>query len=395
MAVAIIPAAGQGRRMGSGVNKAFLTLAGEPILLRTVRILAQCSNIGRLIVVAAPEETETVTGMLLSLNKLTLPWLVVAGGSERQYSVANALAMVTEEDKIVLVHDGARPLVDPKNVEEVIEAARQHGAAILAVPVKDTVKQVDEEGFVKATPERKELWNVQTPQAFTGEVLKRAHAAARRDDFLGTDEASLVERLNIKVKIVAGSDRNIKITTPADIAVAQRLLNDSAVPGTVLPVLGFRCGMGYDVHRLVTGRKLILGGVEIPHTHGLDGHSDADVLLHAIKDALLGAAALGDIGRHFPDTDGRYRGISSLLLLAEVRDLVTGAGYQVNNLDATVVAQKPKLAPFIETMRTNIAATLRIENNQVNVKATTTEELGFAGRREGIAAYATATLIPC
>ena len=396
MAVAIVPAAGQARRMGCGVNKAFLSLDGKPILARTLLLLAQCREIEEIIVAAAPDEVEAVNQLVAELPELIPPCRVVPGGSERQYSVANALAQVDEAVEIVLVHDAARPLVTQETVSAAVAAAQEYGAAIVAVPVKDTIKQIDATGFVTATPDRKTLWSVQTPQAFTADLLRLAHETARRDGFLGTDEAVLVERLGRRVKIVPGSDRNIKITTPADIVMAQGLLkpqNETVAPVAAGVVCGPRCGMGYDVHRLVTGRKLILGGVEIPHSHGLDGHSDADVLLHAIKDALLGAAALGDIGRHFPDTDGQYRGISSLVLLAKVGTLLKQAGYRINNIDATVVAQKPKLAPYIERMVENIAATLEVERQRVNVKATTTEELGFAGRREGIAAYATATIL--
>jgi 2-C-methyl-D-erythritol 4-phosphate cytidylyltransferase/2-C-methyl-D-erythritol 2,4-cyclodiphosphate synthase len=229
---------------------------------------------------------------------------------------------------------------------------------------------------------------VQTPQAFDRELLVTAYNQAMKDGYLGTDDAALVERLGIKVKFVPGNYQNIKITTPEDLQFAETVLGRRQEAKNMI-----RAGIGYDVHCLVPERKLILGGVEIPYSFGLEGHSDADVLLHAIKDALLGAAALGDIGRHFPDTDGRYKGISSLKLLIKVREILSKNGYIVNNIDATIVAQKPKLAPYIAQMNANIAAALGVDGRKINVKATTTEGLGFTGQGQGIAAYATATIV--
>lgn len=385
MVTVIIAAAGQGKRMQSNVNKVFLTLLGRPVLYYSIMTMVNCPDVNDLVVVAAPEEVERVQH-LLSGWALTKPWQVVAGGSERQYSIANALKAVPEKTKVILVHDGARPLIATDTIAELITAARQYRAAGLAVPVKDTIKLVNEAGFITETPPRSLLWAIQTPQAFEAELLRHAYQEADRQGYLGTDDAALVERLGVSVKIVQGSYQNLKITTPEDLLIAQSLLAKRSETNLN------RFGIGYDVHRLTAGRKLILGGVDIPYSEGLDGHSDADVLLHAIKDALLGAAALGDIGCHFPDTDDRYKGVSSLVLLDKVRELLQERGYTVNNIDATIVAQKPKLAPYIDAMKLNIAKTLTIEPDQVNVKATTTEGLGFAGRREGIAAYAVASI---
>lgn len=384
MNVAIIAAGGSGRRMGKEINKVFLPLAGRPVLAHSAAALAGCPEVDSLVVVIAPGEEAAATAVLAGQN-LAKPWQVVAGGSERQYSVANALTAVPADAEIILVHDGARPLVEPAIVSAAIAAARENGAAGVAVPVKDTIKQVAG-GIIAATPDRAGLWAMQTPQVFAAELLRQAYEAAARDGWLATDDAALVERLGAKVAIVKGSYRNLKITTPEDLAVAEALL------GREVKAMQ-RIGMGYDVHRLVAGRKLILGGVDIPFEKGLEGHSDADVLLHAIKDALLGAAALGDIGRHFPDSDDTYKGASSLKLLAAVRDIIAAAGWRPYNIDATVVAEKPKLAPHIAAMNANIAAVLALDACQVNVKATTTEGLGFAGRREGIAAYAVAALV--
>ncbi|MDR3590114.1 MAG: 2-C-methyl-D-erythritol 4-phosphate cytidylyltransferase [Negativicutes bacterium] len=380
MATAIVAAAGSGTRMETGINKVFVPLLGRPILLHSVEALAACPEVDDLIVVVAPGE-EAQAEELLTGARLSKGWKVVPGGSQRQYSIANALRTVPEACGIILIHDGARPLIDQTAVGLAVAAARDCGAAGVAVPVKDTIKTVDPAGFIAATPERSTLWAIQTPQVFEAGLLRRAYAEAARDDFLATDDAALVERLGVRVKIVQGSYRNLKITTPEDLVVAEALLRKEA--GTMI-----RVGMGYDVHRLVPGRKLILGGLDLPFELGLEGHSDADVLLHAIKDALLGAAALGDIGRHFPDSDPAYKGASSLKLLEEVGRLLAARGWRANNIDAVVVAEKPKLAPYIPAMNANIAAALGLAPEQVNVKATTTEGLGFTGRKEGIAAYA-------
>ncbi len=387
MVCVIIAAAGQGKRMRSGKNKVLLPLADKAVLLHTVLAAMAVADVSYVVVTAASEEIEAMHTLLTAYG-LPVPWQIVAGGTERQHSIANALAFVPDSVDIVVVHDGARPLAGTHLFAQVIAAARQNNAAIAAVPVKDTIKSADSDGWVASTPDRSKLWSVQTPQAFDAALLKKAYAQAAEDAYIGTDDASLVERLGVRVQIVQGDYQNIKITTPDDIMFAETILAKRQEAVKMI-----RAGIGYDVHRLVPGRKLILGGMDIPYELGLDGHSDADVLLHAIKDALLGAAALGDIGRHFPDTDGRYKGISSMALLAEVRTILGSHGYTVNNIDATIVAQRPKLAPYITQMNENIAKTLGTDINRVNVKATTTEGLGFAGQGQGIAAYAAVTII--
>lgn len=398
LVTAIILAAGRGTRMNSSINKTLMSLGDQPIVIHSVLRFSQCPEVDELVVVAAEEEVLTVIELLTGLVKIK-PWKVVAGGSERQYSIVNALAVVSQTTDVVLVHDGARPLVTRECIENVIQAATQYKAAVVAVPVKDTIKTVNDTGMVTGTLERNLLWSIQTPQGFTYEVLQQAYEKATQDHYLGTDDASLVERLGVGVKIVVGSYENIKVTTPEDLVVAEALLQGK----NKISKMGnkkkseeknmVRFGMGYDVHKLVEGRKLILGGVEIPYSLGLDGHSDADVLLHGIKDALLGAAALGDIGRHFPDTDMQYKGVSSIVLLERVRDIIGEHGYIVNNIDATIVAERPKLAPYIAEMNSRIATALQVDIGQVNVKATTTEGLGFAGQGAGIAAYAVASIV--
>jgi 2-C-methyl-D-erythritol 4-phosphate cytidylyltransferase/2-C-methyl-D-erythritol 2,4-cyclodiphosphate synthase len=390
MVTVIIAAAGRGKRMGSAVNKIVMPLAGREVLLHSIDAFRACSRVHQFIIVAAQEEVMNIKS-LLAETMGPENWQVVEGGSERQYSIANALGFVAPDTQIILVHDGARPLIPIQCIENVIDGALRHQAVIAAVAVKDTIKKVDDSLFVTQTLPRDTLWNVQTPQGFQAELLRRAYDQAQREGYLGTDDASLVERMGIPVKVVQGSYDNLKITTQEDLILAEAFYDKRRDRGDKNSMV--RLGMGYDVHCLVTGRKLVLGGVEIPYSFGLEGHSDADVLLHAIQDALLGAAGLGDIGRHFPDNDMKYKGISSLLLLKRVEEILGEHGYIVNNVDATVVAEKPKLSPYIQNMNENIAKVLKVHRDRINVKATTTEGLGFAGRKEGIAAYAVATII--
>lgn len=388
--VAIVPAAGQGRRMGGGRNKLFLPLARCPILVRTLETLAACRRLSEVIVVAAPDEAAQVEALLGQWKTAFegLAWRVVSGGAERQHSVANALAAVPADAELVMVHDGARPLTPTDVLDAAVDAAAVHGAVVAAVPVKDTIKRV-EDARVAATPARDGLWAVQTPQVFRRALLARAYEAAQADGFVGTDDASLVERLGEPVMIVNGSYRNLKVTTPEDLLVAEALFAGDEGGRNV----EFRVGTGYDVHRLTPGRRLVLGGVDVPYTLGLAGHSDADVLLHALKDALLGAAGLGDIGRHFPDNDPAFKDISSLVLLKQVAATLHRAGWRVNNVDVTAIAEAPKLAPYVDEMAGNIARVLNMPRSAVNVKATTTEKLGFTGRGEGIAAQAVVSIV--
>ncbi|MBR5913123.1 MAG: 2-C-methyl-D-erythritol 2,4-cyclodiphosphate synthase [Selenomonadaceae bacterium] len=388
MVTAIFPAAGASRRMGGGTNKIFLELGGEPILIRTLKTFSQSPRINFLIVIVSENDVYAVENLLSTADDLK-PYKIVVGGSERQYSIANGLKFLPDDAEIVLVHDAARPLVSLKVIEDVIDAAEKFGGAIAAVPEKNTIKFIDGENFVTYTPPRSKLVEVQTPQGFRRELLLNAYKQAEADKFLGTDDSSLVERVGDKIKVVTSDYRNIKITTPEDLKIAESLVNP-IIPST--SSLFPKIGMGYDVHKLVAHRKLILGNVEIPHELGLEGHSDADVLIHAIIDAILGAAALGDIGQHFPDTDERYKGIDSGELLKKVCALINLHGYKIGNVDATIVAQKPKLAPHILKIRARLAEILQVDSNLISVKATTTEGLGFTGQCQGISAYAVVLL---
>ncbi len=384
MVTVIIAAAGQGKRMGAEGNKVFLPLAGKSILAHTIARFAACELIDEMVIVAARGEEDEVSE-IARRESPKVPCKIVSGGLERQDSINNALAASSAAAQIILVHDGARPLVSSECIEAVIRGARDFRAAVTAVPVKDTIKLAGEDLTVVKTPERSRLWAVHTPQGFEASLLRLAYQEAVKEGVRATDDASLVERMGVAVKLVGGSYENIKVTTPEDLRLAEALLKKKEEKL-------MRVGMGYDVHCLVEGRKLILGGEEIPYEKGLDGHSDADVLLHAVKDALLGAAALGDIGRHFPDTDQTYKGASSLKLLARVGEILAENGYRIGNIDATIIAQRPKLASYIPAMNRNIATVLSLPLSAVNVKATTTEGLGFAGKGEGIAANAVALI---
>ncbi len=390
--VCVVPAAGAGKRMGLGYNKAFADLGGAPVLVQTLKMLAQTELCSEAVVVLAPEETEAGKAMLARYKEAyfaSLPVRVTAGGKERQDSVANALATLGQEDVLVAVHDGARPFAGKEVFARTAAAARRYGAAVAAVPLKDTVKIVDEQERVTSTPSRTALRAVQTPQIFRLSLLQQAYAHLAQHPAAVTDDASVVELYGHPVQTVFGSYENIKITTPEDMRTALSLIGRSNGGKG----MDFRVGSGFDVHRLVTGRRLILCGVEVPWEKGLLGHSDADVALHALMDALLGAAGLGDIGRHFPDTDPGFKDADSVKLTEHVVRLLQQDGWRVGNVDITVLAQRPKLALHIEAMRGKVAKILQIEISCVNIKATTTEELGFVGRGEGMAAQAAAIII--
>ena len=379
----VIPAAGQGKRMNAGKNKLFIELSGIPIIIYTLRVFEADQNCRGIILAINPQE-EAYFSELMNTYGLKKVKKLVRGGAERQQSVFNGLKHVDEE--IVLVHDGARPFIQEKLIHQLTEAAAQYAGAIAAVPVKDTIKKVQHR-LVVETVERSSLWAVQTPQAFRVPVLYKAHQAAEHEQFLGTDDASLLERMGERVVIIEGDYDNIKITTQEDLYFAESILQKQAKVKTDKgESMMFRIGQGFDVHQLVEGRPLIIGGVTIPYEKGLLGHSDADVLLHTVADAVLGAIGAGDIGKHFPDTDPAFKDADSAKLLQHVWGLVKKEGYSLVNADCTIIAQKPKMAPYIEEMRARIAGLLEATVEQVNVKATTTEKLGFTGRSEGIAA---------
>jgi len=372
--------------MGLGTPKQFTCLAGIPLLIHTLRAFEQVAAISA-IIVAAPADFLKNTRQLVEqygLHKVK----VVAGGKLRQDSVKAGLAHVPPECDLVAVHDGARPLISPELIGACLKAAQKNGAAMAAIPVKDTIKEVTDKQFIVRTIDRKTLWQAQTPQVVRTDTLRKAFAVAAEKSFIGTDEASFLELINVQMSVVEGSEQNIKITRPDDLLIAEAILMKKEQAGNPLPAQSFRIGHGYDAHRLVAGRPLILGGIEIPHPTGLLGHSDADVLTHALCDAILGALGTGDIGKHFPDTDPSYKNISSLKLLAQVMQTAIKQGYTLGNADITVIAQAPKLASHFPAMREKLAAVCHADLSAINLKGTTTEKMGFTGREEGIAAHA-------
>lgn len=353
------------------------------MLQRSVEAFVSHPRVDRVVVVLPEDLVGTPPPYLNGLgSRLT----IVAGGPRRQDSVANGVAALDGTDEIVLIHDAARPFVDVGTISRTIDAAAETGAAIAAVPACDTVKLASDDGCVARTIPREQVFLAQTPQAFRWSVLQQAIGLGR-GEWEATDEASLVERAGLKVRLVDGGTRNMKITTPDDLAFARGLL---ASGGAVAPM---RIGIGYDLHRLVEGRPLILGGVEIAFERGLAGHSDADVLCHAITDAVLGAAAAGDIGRHFPDTDERWRGASSIDLLRQASCLVRGLGFEVVNVDAVVMAERPAIAPHVPAIAGRVAEALGIAPGAVSVKGKTGERIGEIGRGEAMAAQAVALLV--
>ena len=380
---AVLLAAGNSTRMGGSRSKVLEELGGRPALCRSLEVLDRCPLIGEICLVCREQDRADMLPLTSGLNT---PVQVVPGGAQRQDSVEQGVEALAGPWEYVAIHDGARPLVTEEVLAAVCRDAMAHGAATAAVPSKDTCKLADEAGFVAATPARDRLWAVQTPQAFSLALYREALGKARAAGQSYTDDCQLIEAAGGSVKLTMGDYRNIKLTTPEDLLAARVYLGGEGGKKTV------RIGYGYDVHRLVDGRKLILAGVEVPFEKGLLGHSDADVIAHAVADALLGAAALGDIGHLFPDTDPRYDGADSLKLLAEVCRLLREKGFSIGNIDATLLAQRPKIAPHISRMRENLAAACGIPVGQVSVKATTEERLGFTGREEGMAASAVCLL---
>ncbi len=386
--VAIIPAGGAGRRLKSGIAKQYQQLEKLPVLVHALKVLEQTAVINEIILVVPESDIEFVRKEFVIKNDLKKVAKIIAGGTERQDSVRNGLAAIDNQCDIVLVHDGVRPFVTSEMISRVVEVACECQAVAVGVPPKDTIKETQNDDLVVKTVPRQNLWLVQTPQAFTFAVLKEAYEAAYQNDYYGTDDASLVERIGVRVKMIAGSYENIKITTPEDLIIAEALLKNKF--GGEMQI---RTGFGYDSHRFAGGRKLILGGIDIPHDQGLQGHSDADALIHAVCDAILGAVGAGDIGRHFPDTDPAYKGISSMILLERVREMIMAKYFCIINIDASIIMEKPKLAPFAGEIAANLAKALNLSAAAVNVKAKTNEGMGFVGRKEGVVVFAVATVM--
>lgn len=377
---AIIAAGGRGTRFGGDAPKQVLSLAGRPILQRSVEAFSRSSRISEVIVALPDELAADPPDYLRDAGPRVR---VVAGGARRQDSVARAFAVASPEVDLVVIHDAARPLVTDALIARTIDAAGAAGAAIAALQATDTVKRGSAEGRIIGTLDRREVFLAQTPQAFQVDVLRAALSRAASAT-PATDEAMLAEQAGYAVMLVEGDRRNLKITTQDDFDMAERLLGATS--------RRVRVGHGYDLHRLVSGRPLVLGGVTVPFDLGLDGHSDADVVAHAVTDAVLGAAGLGDIGRLFPDSDPTWKGADSIGLLAQAASVVRTAGYTVGNVDVTVIAERPKLLPHVVAMREHLARALGVDIACVSVKGKTNERVDSMGRGESIAAHAVALL---
>ena len=377
---ALIAGGGRGLRFGGAQPKQLRLLGGRSILERSVDVFRGCDAIDDIVVALPAEWAQNPPPSLLAGGK---PIEIIAGGERRRDSVARAFSRVVDRADVVVVHDAARPFVTVETIERTIAAAAESGAAIAAIAAHDTVKRVDARRIVTATLPREEIFLAQTPQAFRTTVHESALALGGD----ATDEAMLAEQAGHRVQIVEGDPRNLKITTPADLMLAERMLEErSPAP------LAMRIGNGYDLHRLVAGRPLILGGVTIPFDKGLLGHSDADAICHAVTDAVLGASGAGDIGRHFPDTDPAWHGANSIELLRKAMAIVQDAGLAVVNVDVVVIAQRPKLMPYIDAIRANLSGALGCEVSRVSVKGKTNEGLDSMGTGESIAVHAVALL---
>ncbi len=373
---AVVVGAGRGRRFGGETPKQYLPLAGEPVFRRSLRAFAAHPRISAVLPVIAEADRDRFASACGDLPVLE----PIDGGASRSASVRGALAaLASQRPTHVLVHDAARPLVDQATIDRVVDALREAPAVVPAVSVRDTLKRTENDA-ITATVDRSGLVAVQTPQGFRYDLLAEAHAAGDE----ATDDAGLVERHGVVVRVVPGAANNLKITEAEDLHVGARLLQLSVVP---------RVGTGFDVHRLADGDGVVLGGVPIPTPLRLVGHSDADVALHALTDALLGTLGIGDIGTLFPPTDERWRGADSAIFIREACRRVDVAGGRITHLDLTLLCERPKIGPHREAMRTRIADLCSIGVDAVSVKATTTERLGFTGRGEGIAAQAAATVL--
>ncbi|GJD36726.1 bifunctional 2-C-methyl-D-erythritol 4-phosphate cytidylyltransferase/2-C-methyl-D-erythritol 2,4-cyclodiphosphate synthase [Methylobacterium aerolatum] len=400
---AIVVAAGRGIRVGGGVPKQYRRVAGQAVLTRTLAALAAHAAIARIQPVIAADAADFFQECLADLDpairaRIATP---VEGGATRQMSVRAGLeALAAEAPGIVLVHDAARPFIRPDLIQRAIEAGRDHGAAVPGVPVTDTVKRVDEIapgiGRVTETPARESLRAVQTPQAFAFGPLLKAHRAAAGQDLHGfTDDGALAEWANLTVVVFEGDGDNRKITRASDLIEADRAFSSHPDPSAGAPAMTAyvtRLGTGFDVHAFTEGDHVWLGGVRIPADRGVLAHSDGDVALHALTDALLGAIADGDIGTHFPPSDEKWRGAASDQFLAHACELVRARGGKIDHLDITVLAEAPRIGKHREEIRARIASIAGVPLSAVSIKATTTEKLGFVGRAEGLAAQAAATV---
>ena len=378
---AVIVAAGRGARAGLGHNKVFEPIDGRSVLARCLDAFQRCGRFEGAVLVLSEGDEAAYSALKDREGPFPLVSRIAHGGATRRDSVYNGLLALPANVELVAIHDAARPFVSGAVIDATLDSARVYGSGVISTPVTDTIKQLQPDGTV-VSPDRDALRAVQTPQTFNAQKIIEAHRRAREEDFPATDDAMLFEHYYGGVRLVTapGAEENKKMTTKADFEAFATRVPD------------MRVGHGYDAHRLAENRRLILCGVEVPHDRGLDGHSDADVAVHALMDALLGALGLGDIGGHFPDSDPAYKGICSMKLLEAVMNEVHDLGYGVVNADITIVAQKPKLAGYIPEMKRNVARALGVTEDRVNVKATTTERMGFEGEQIGISAQAVALL---
>ena len=375
--------------MGGAVPKQFADLGdGTMMLWRSIGAISRCRVVDEIVVALPSGVLDTWTG---DRPPVTQPIAFVQGGPRRQDSVVNALGRVSPDADLILIHDAARPFVSSDLVERVARLAYEHGAAIAALPVTDTVKQSYGEGpdarVIQETLPRQRIFLAQTPQAFRRDLLTTAIEAAAGEAV--TDEAMMLERAGHRVHLVEGEPQNIKVTTPADLDLVRDVIANERSNRAG----GARIGTGYDLHRLVADRPLILAGVRIPFERGLIGHSDADIVCHAVTDAVLGAAGLGDIGRLFPDTAAQWKDADSITLLKGALEIVHANGYRVENVDVTVIAEKPKLLPHLDVMRSNLALALALDIAAVSIKGKTNEGVGAVGRGEAMACHAVALLV--
>ena len=375
--IALIVAAGRGSRFGATAPKQYVALAGKPVLRHSLETFARHSKVGGVRVVIHADDRALYDSATAGLSLLA----PVTGGATRQESVRLGLESLKDmAPDHVLIHDAARPMIDADLIDRMLAALAQAPGAIPALPVADTVKRAAD-GHVAATLDRRNLWRAQTPQAFHyGDIMAAHRAAAGREL---TDDAAVAEAAGLAVALVEGTEENLKVTTEADLRRAQQMLS---------PAPDIRTGSGFDVHRFGPGDKIMLCGIAVPHDHGLIGHSDADVGLHALTDAILGAIAAGDIGQHFSPSDPRWRGADSAQFLAHAGSLVSARGGRILSADITLICERPKVGPHRAAMVARVAAILGLDPERVSVKATTTEGLGFTGRGEGIAAQATASI---
>jgi 2-C-methyl-D-erythritol 4-phosphate cytidylyltransferase/2-C-methyl-D-erythritol 2,4-cyclodiphosphate synthase len=376
--VALVVAAGRGSRFGGEIPKQWRDLGGRPVLRHSLATFAAHPAIDAVRAVIHPDDRLLYDAAAAGLA-LGDP---ILGGPTRQDSVRLGLeALVALDPEVVLIHDGARPFVNAGVIGRVIAGLKDHAGAIPALPVHDTLKRGGPSGLIEATVPRAGLWRAQTPQGFHFPALLAAHRAAMGHEW--TDDAAVAEQAGMTVSLVTGSEDNVKITTAQDLC---RAAARQAEPGDI------RVASGFDVHRFCDGDHVTLCNLAVPHDAGLEGHSDADVALHALTDALLGCIAAGDIGRHFPPTDPRWKGADSAIFLAHAGALIGALGGEIVHLDITIICERPKIGPYRAAMTARTAEILGLDEGRVSIKATTTEGLGFTGRREGIAAQAMATV---